>query len=176
VQDNSIENAEGTPAAAAPSLPYAGVTSPNESTELSALPSRYDVAVVAVRMLGLYVLLQGAFAISWAVVSVFDALRGGISAVLVASAGVIPLAVCAVLGLYLIKAAPGVAARMLPKSRVHGDVEAPAAGSASLQAVAFSVAGAVIVVQAIPNFFFQLVGTFRQLGNVYAVRNSGDLF
>jgi hypothetical protein len=155
----------------AQSLPYADGGSDLEFGELYVRASRFDVAVVALRLLGIYVLMQGAVTVTW-VVSAIRALLdgGGLSRLIQFMVQLLPFAICMAVGIYLLKLAPALALRILP--RRGGGENVPAdereTGSVSLQAVGFSIAGAVVVALAVPRFCYSLFSTFLRNSDVYS--------
>jgi hypothetical protein len=169
--NNPIHAAESPPAAA---LPYAaGAGQILDPSERNAKASRYDVAVVALRLLAIYILLQGAAGLGWAIVSLMEVLRYPRGFGLTSLVGLLPTAICVAAGVVLWKVGPGVAARMLP--RAAGDTEA-ATGSVPLQSIAFSVAGVLLVANAVPEFFYRLAATTHSIGDVYSVSQRTDDF
>ena len=169
--------AAGTAATGVTSLPYADARGVPMPADPAAPASRYDVAVVALRLLGIYILLQGMVALTWAAEVVRTLISGGgFTDLLYATAGLIPLTVCVVVGVFFLKAAPRLATRMLPDSNVYGGAPDSPAGTLSLQAIAFSVAGAVIATLAIPRFCYTLALTLREVRDVYAVTDHGGTF
>lgn len=166
-------------APAAPSLPYADAGSDLDLGELYVRANRFDVAVIALRLLGIYVLLQGSIALTLlgsAIRSLF--FGGGRAGAIEFVLQLLPFAICLVAGTYLLRVAPALALRILPR-RGNSDLagDSPANGSVSLQAVGFSIAGAIVVAQAAPRFCYSLTATFLRNYDVYSrPRELSDYF
>jgi hypothetical protein len=156
--------------AAPPSLSYADADSDLDVGELNVRADGFDIAVVALRLLGIYLLLQGSIALTLvgnAIRSLF--FGGGRQGVLDISLQLLPFAICLAAGVSLLKAAPALALRLLPRRGSDASAgERPATGSRSLQALGFSIAGAIVVAQAVPRFCYSLTLTFIRNYDVYS--------
>jgi hypothetical protein len=171
-QAGEAETRAGTPVHTA--LPYANAAGGPDGAELRARATRFDIAVVALRLLGLFILYEGAVALSWEIAGFAD-IAGGARTVREVAFGLLPPAVCGAVGVLLLKGAPRIAIAILPQSGNEGSSGGPSAGSVSLQGIAFSLAGVMLMAYAVPKFISLFVGTLRQVNDVYsAPRHGGD--
>lgn len=138
-------------------IPYADPMVPSaRQTGLTSGITRGDVAALAVRLFGIYLLLQ---ALPVAVLFVSAAIETpgfGISSLFAFRQGLFPLwtvyiAAFAGAGTWLVLKAPQVAAWLLPKTTGNPGVPAVAGSAHGVQAVAFSIVGLYIAASAFPD-------------------------
>jgi hypothetical protein len=112
--------------------------------------TRYDAAVLAVRILGLYLLVQSATAWGWFVALLFSwrSNSAGVGWNDAIPFAIIPSAAYGAIGVFLLAAARWLAARLLPEAHAH---DGPALAVRHAQAVALSIVGALLTTEALPN-------------------------
>jgi hypothetical protein len=141
---------------------YALPTTPStRQLNLSGPVTRGDVAILAVRFVGIYILLQGLPYLSPAMgYAFFPHGEYGIKAtiLLVAFFGG---------GVFILLLAPRIAGWLLPRREISGPDTAQTNALADLQPVAFSVVGLFLCIWAVPSLLFRLVAN-EELANRFA--------
>lgn len=133
-----------------PSLAYAGPVKDAHELEDGPL-SRFDMAVIAIRMLGLFALLQATANVGWVAASVWAWLRAGRFTTVMPDLlmTLFPMAAYALGSFLLLTRALAIAAYVLPGvSQEAVGREKPAVQQ--LQGAAFAVAGILVCIWAIP--------------------------
>jgi hypothetical protein len=127
-----------------PALPYATESTPVAGGDYHAPMSRGDVAVLALRLLGVFLMIQGSAFLGMLgmVFSGFGSGAGGLGSAVALTA---PYGIYFGLGIVLVATAGWVGPKLLPNAR-RSDDAAGRASARDIQAVAFSVVGVWIAV------------------------------
>jgi hypothetical protein len=149
-------------------LTYAVPTTPTaEEHSVGLGMTRGDVAALAIRIIGLYVAVQGLLYLSF----VF---QYGFRFNPTAAVGLVLLAVYEGFAAFLVILAPRIGRWLLPRSPVQSHDFAGVSWPLELQAVAFSVVGLVLVVSSAPRVIVILWSTIDRTMSFYR-NTSGDL-
>jgi hypothetical protein len=130
-----------------PALPDPTESTPLAGEDYHAPMSRGDVAVLAIRLLGVFLMIQGS-AFLGMLGMVFSGLRSGVEGLGSALALTAPYGIYFSLGIVLVATAGWVGPKLLPNVR-RSDDAAGRASARDIQAVGFSVVGVTIAVWSI---------------------------
>jgi hypothetical protein len=126
-----------------PALPYATEDTPIGGADYHAAISRGDIAVLALRLLGVFAMIQGS-AFLGMLGPVFSSFGSGVGGLGTSLALAAPYGIYLGLGILLVATAGWVGPKLLPNAQ-RSDDSAGRASARDLQAVAFSVVGITIV-------------------------------
>ena len=139
----------GSSPVATPALAYADISTPRpEHIGMAAGITRGDVAVITIRILGIYIILQGLTELGFLAAS-FMGYGYGISRINVPFATV--FALFEAVGVLMLIKAPWIARRLLPEAPATPTVNPGPGSPIELQSAAFAVIGVLVTVWAIPD-------------------------